>query len=428
MKAIHLLFITSCLVACNQSLNEDKEITTEVPTADVEDTNPVTPQLPERTTTPLMPLELSPAEQTLAEGSNTFAFELFKEVVKEDKKANTFLSPLSASYALNMASNGAVGNTLTEMQTALSLAGHTQSEINDFYKKLTSYLSTADGQTILGIANSIWLREGFPVLPAFVDVNKDSYSAEVRDVPFNEATLKAINQWVNDKTYGCIPKILDQLPGTFCLINALYFDGLWKNPCGTKLGNFTSQNGSISQVEMLKTTDYYSYYADNNLQVVELPYGNGAFSMVLLLPKDDPTLERTTALLTPDNWNRWMNGVTLTDLIHVEFPAFELRYEKTLNDDLSALGMRDAFSSRADFSKLSTSPLSISMILQKSYIKVNEYGTTAAAVTVVGDFGFSGQPTTLPEPIDFIVNKPFLYAIKENSTQTILFIGNIGKL
>ncbi|MDR0892101.1 MAG: serpin family protein [Mediterranea sp.] len=429
MKAIYLLFIASCLAACDQSLNEDKEIATEVPTVDVEDTDSVTPQLPERTTTPLIPLELSPAEQAMAEGNNTFAFELFKEVNRVNKETNTFLSPLSASYALNMVSNGAAGKTLAEMQTVLSLAGHTQSEINDFYKKLTSYLSTADGQTILGIANSIWLSEGFPVLPAFVDVNKDSYSAEVHDVHFNEATLKAINQWVNDKTYGCIPKILDQLGGDSYLINALYFNGVWQNPFGSEPGDFINNDGSSVPVTMLKNTGTYSYYADNALQIVELPYGNGTYSMVLLLPKDDPTLEKTIASLTPDNWNQWMNGIKNGYYIHVELPTFELSYDKVLNQPLRTLGMAEAFSSTADFSKMSpVKPLYISMVLQKSYIKVDEYGTTAAAVTTIGMWGSSGQPTTLPEPIDFIANKPFLYAIKENSTQTILFLGNMEKL
>ncbi|MDR0890985.1 MAG: serpin family protein, partial [Mediterranea sp.] len=274
MKNCIYPIIFLCLAACDQG---------------AEDNNP------NRKATPYAPLELTSVQQSMADVNTTFSLNLFKEVAAEKPTENLFLSPISASYALNMTANGAAGNTLTEMKNVLGLDSYTQNEVNDFYRKLTTYLQKADGETILGLANSIWVKTGYPVQSDFINVNKDNYSAEVRTADFNSATLKAINQWVSDKTYGHIPNMLDKISenDVMYLINALYFDGVWKVPFTTTPNrDFTNQDGSKSKVNML-TGDKRSdpYYADDDLQMVQLNYGNGTYSMVLLLPNDDPTLQ-----------------------------------------------------------------------------------------------------------------------------------------
>jgi serpin B len=388
---------------------------------------------PNRKATPYAPLELSTVQQSMANVNTTFSLNLFKEVAAEKPTENLFLSPISASYALNMTLNGATGNTLTEMRNVLGLDNYTQNEVNDFYRKLTTYLQEADGETILGLANSIWIKNGFPVQTDFINVNKDNYAAEVRTADFNSATLRTVNQWVSDKTYGHIPNILDNISedDVMYLINALYFDGVWKVPFTIAPNrDFTNQDGTQSKIDMLtgdKRSD--AYYADDNLQMVQLNYGNGTYSMVILLPNDDLTLQKTTALLTADNWKKWTANAGYSNKVNVKFPKLNLNYEQALIEPLEALGMKDAFDpNQANFANLTTTTgFYISKALQKMTLKVDEKGTTATASTVIIGGSTSAGPSK-NETVDFIVDKPFLYAIKENSTQTILFIGSVKKL
>ncbi|MDR0891510.1 MAG: serpin family protein [Mediterranea sp.] len=412
MKNCIYPIIFLCLAACDQGAEDNNS---------------------NRKATPYAPLELSTVQQSMADANTTSSLNLFKEVAAEKPTENLFLSPISASYALNMTANGAAGNTLTEMRNVLGLDGYKQNGVNDFYRKLTTYLQEADGETILGLANSIWVRTGYPVQSDFINVNKDNYAAEVRTADFNSTTLKAINQWVNDKTYGHIPNMLDKISenDVMYLINALYFDGVWKVPFTTTPNkDFTNQDGSQSKVNML-TGDKRSdpYYADDDLQMVQLNYGNGTYSMVLLLPNDDPTLQKTTALLTAENWKKWTMGANYSVKVNVKFPKLDLSYEQTLDEPLKMLGMKDAFApNQANFANLATSNnFCISKVLQKTTLKVDEKGTTATASTVVIGMDTSAGPD-FSETVDFIVDKPFLYAIKENSTQTILFIGSVKKL
>ncbi|MDR0896134.1 MAG: serpin family protein [Prevotellaceae bacterium] len=391
-----------------------------------------TAKLPERVRTHRYDLELSTREQGIANANNAFAFNLFRQVKQTETKSNIALSPLSASYVLSMTANGAAGTTLNEIKSALGFNEYSLDDINAFYQKFTDYLTTVDGETFVGIANSIWLNKGFKVLPDFTQVNQEYYLGEVQEVDMSKgATKNRINQWVSDKTFGCIPDLLSGIdPETrMILINTLYFDGLWRKQFDTPQDEtFTNEDGSKSDVKMLHAYERsYRYLATDGVRLIEISYGNSAYSMVILLPENGIELNTFSNRFTSKKWNTWM-AESKSTCLNVKLPTFDIDYERTLNQDVQALGINHLFSGvDADLSHISDSkPLFASRILQKASIQLDQYGTTAAAATAMMLEGAANIET--PVPIDFFVDRPFYYIIKENSTQSILFIGCVGEL
>ena len=231
------------------------------------------------------------------------------------EKPNLFISPLSASLCLSMIANGALGNTLSEMTDVLGFSGYSLEEMNNYNKKLVEALLDLDNTTQLGIANSIWIKKGFGVHDDFVSVNKKMYDAQVQELDF--ASPKApdiINGWCAGKTNNCIPKVLNEIPETarLYLLNALYFKGIWKNQfkkSDTAEEAFTNADGSKSTVHMMNLRDERFNYAENEyFSMAELPYGNEAFSMVVLLPAEGKSLDECLPQL---NDERWGNGTVV---------------------------------------------------------------------------------------------------------------------
>jgi len=376
---------------------------------------------------------LSPSERVMMNRGTDFVFRFFNQVCQsETEKPNVLISPLSASLALSMAANGAKGNTLAEMQTTLgfSPSSFSPDEMNSYNQMLTTELLDLDNTTQISIANSIWVKQGFKVYDSFINVNKDYYNAEVRNLDFASSTAKdIINQWCADKTNQRIKNVIEEIPADMrlYLINALYFKGTWTSKFGksnTNYEKFTNVDGSESTVPMMNQTSSFNYLQNDYFSIAEFPYGNGAFSMVVLLPAEGKTLDESLSGLTYDNWNEWILQMSGVDL-KVKLPKFELKYDKDLIGDMKDMGMKDAFDgNKADFSKMSAADLYVGILQQFAYIKVDEEGTEASAVTVVGMLDTSVGPLS---PISFYVNRPFAFLIKEKSTGAILFIGKISQ-
>lgn len=375
---------------------------------------------------------LSRAEEQWASESSAFAFRLFQQVNStETEQPNWMISPLSASMALAMTANGAGGNTLEEMKNTLGFSDFDLNGMNTYYQKLITELLNLDNSTQLGIANSIWIAEGLPILDSFVKVNQDMYDAEVRSVDFSSPDTKnIINDWCASKTNNAITEIFSSTPTgiKLSLINALYFKGIWKEKfkkSNTKEEKFTNADRSTSKVPMMNQKNQFIYTESDDFYVAELPYGNAAFSMVIFLPKEVQQLEKVIDQLTYENWAEWYSQRSSWNL-EVKLPRFDLKYKKDMIGDMKALGMKDAFdASRADFSALSSTDLYLNILEQFTSLKVNEEGTEAAAVTHVGiNLASPGHSGT----ITFHVNRPFAFMIKEKSTGTILFMGKVTKL
>ena len=359
---------------------------------------------------------------------NEFAFDLLKKTIEDSKETNVFVSPLSVSIALGMAWNGANTETKTEMETALKMNGLSVADINEYYKVMQTNLPTIDPTTKLNIANSLWYRTGFPVKSDFLKVNSDYFNAEVRHLDFAQTWAKdTINNWCSRKTNKLIPTIIDNISqdAMMYLINAVYFKGIWRSKFDKKEtieSNFNNESRQQVKVNMMYQKDTFGYSSDVTAQYLDMPYGNNAFSMTVILPQSNKTTTDVLNNLTLANWNSTLSNMREREVI-VHFPRFKVENKFKLNKVLQNMGMKLAFSDFADFSKISDIKLMISEVVHKTYITVDEEGTEAAAVTSI-EF----TTTSMPNYPIFTVDKPFVFVIREKSTGVILFIGKIGNV
>jgi serpin B len=375
------------------------------------------------------PRDLTPLEKELVTSANRFGFSLFHSLSQSDSTGNIFISPLSVSMALGMVLNGAVDSTYTAIQNTLGVEGLTETEMNESYQSLIKLLTNLDTHIDISIANSIWYRTGLPVLPDFIKTNQKYFSAQVQELDFQDPQAPAIiNNWVSQKTKGLIPTIVDVIPDEIImyLIDAVYFKGQWRVPFekkNTQNNLFYNLDGSESSLPFMSQEMPLASLFDTNMTVLDIPYSDSLYSMTILLPEGDRSLETIIEDIYQGLWDQWI-GQLSPHVIQLQLPKFEISYEKKLNDNLSSLGMAIAFDpGQADLSRIAdvSENIFISEVQHKTYLKVDEEGTTAAAVTSVG-----AGTTSVPPKI--IVNHPFIVAIRENHSGTILFIGRITTL
>jgi len=412
MKKVILYAVAASIICCNYSCNKEN--------APIQDDFPEDPQSFE-------PIELTVKQGEKANADNRFAFNMFKEVSALEG-ANTFFSPLSLNIALGMLYNGASGATRTEMAEVLGMADFTATEINEYYQKVSQALLKIDPLTEIGIANSIWYRDGFPVRQLFIDVNQNYFDAVVEALDFSKSdAADIINQWCADKTKDKIKGIIEQqIPDNVMmyLINALYFKSKWQskfNTWDTKQDNFTKANNVKKKVHLMEQTTPFPYYADKHLQCVEIPYGNRAFSMVAVLPADNMNIDELINYLDDTKWQNIIKNLRKQN-VRLRLPRFKIECNILLNQPVKNVGMKRIFS--GNFANISDFPFLVSYIKQKTFVEVNENGTEAAAVTVIGGASSPG-PVDPVTSVPFFTNRPFLYLIKEKSTGAILFIGRM---
>jgi len=380
--------------------------------------------------TPKITLNKKAAE--IIEADKAFGFELFREVLNLSEEDNLMISPLSVSYALGMTYNGAAGTTLEAFKDVLHFGDLTTEEVNESYKDLMGQLIHLDDQVEFSIANSIWYRLGFQVLPEFIDANKDYFDAAVKEIDFTDPqTVDIINGWIEDKTNDKIKDMLDYIPGdaVMYLINAIYFNATWKyefEKGDTYQGDFNLADGNKHQADYMRVTGDFAYTSNEEFTAVELPYGNSTFSMVVMLPATEKAVSDLVAKLDVAHWDSWFDNSSFTG-VQVDLPKFKYEFKELLNEPLTDLGLGVAFSEEgeADFTRINPAGnLFISRVIHQTFIDVQEEGTEAAAATIVeiGKNDAGGG-----SPIYFKADKPFLYLIKENSTGVVVFIGKVGK-
>ncbi len=375
-----------------------------------------------------LPRDLTAAEEELIQSDNAFGLKLFREIdVQEDADANIFISPLSVAMALGMTYNGAAGETQAAMQETLELQGLTIDEVNESYRSLIDLLRNLDPTVEFLLANSIWYREGFPVIQDFLDVNREFFDAEVTGLDFDSpSAAPTINAWVDEQTNGRITEIVDAPINPLLvmfLINAIYFKGDWTFQFDKDLTSnapFFLEGGGQVQVPMMRSPGEIEigHYWDGDVEAIDLPYGGKAYSMTIVMPVGDGGLSELVQSLDAGRWAEIIAGLTTVES-QVWMPKYTLEYELELNDVLKALGMEIAFDEfNADFSNISDWLLYISKVKHKTFVDVNEEGTEAAAVTSV-EVGVVSMPPTV------VVDRPFVFAIREKFSGTILFMGRI---
>ena len=378
-----------------------------------------------------LPRVLTESESKIIAGSNDFAFDLFRTGNLAQRKANVFISPLSASMALGMTANGANGATYDEMRSALRLSGATREDVDSGYKSLITMLRGLDPRTNFSIANSIWFDRRFSFNASFVEGAKLYFDARVQALDFESpSAVTTINSWVSAQTNNRIPEILGGIgsPDVMLLVNAIYFYGRWQkqfDKSETFDAPFHGANGTVTTVPMMVRAAGFQYAATSKYEAVDLPYGNSAFTMTVVLPNQRADIDAFAQSFDQAKWNSVVSSLHHS-AVQVFLPRFRMEWKRLLNDDLQQLGMRLAFGN-ADFTRMS--PLSlylfITRVLQKTVVDVDEEGTEAAAATVTR---VTRGRSRGPRPAVFLADRPFLVVIRERFSGTILFIGKIARL
>lgn len=377
---------------------------------------------PDNKNNELRKISLTRAEQDLVNESNNFAFSLFRQVTSDKSE---IVSPISITYALGMLNNGAAGETQKEINKVLGFGTSGADSINAFCRKMLTEAPTLDKLTKVMIANTIYMNKDYELKSDFINKVKTFYDAEPETRDFADGkTRDVINKWGNDHTEGMIPEVLTEEEfspiAVSYLLNAIYFKGTWAemfDKDNTKDETFKGYSAD-KQVPMMHQEHEFNYAETDDCQVLCLPYGNKAYRMTILLPKEGKTINDVLKNLTAETWQQflWMDEAT----VDVKLPRFESKTDVGLVDIMSALGMPKAFDPfKADFSNFCNVPTYIDMMKQVAKIKLNEEGTEAAAVTAIGNVCLDN----FTRSVDFHANRPFLYVISEQSTGAIFFIG-----
>jgi len=374
-----------------------------------------------------VPITLTTDQVSMISSENTFALDLFKKVVENSGVAgNVIISPLSISSALSMTVNGANGSTREAMLEALRQNGTTPEIINNSYKDLTDALLRVDQRVLISIANSVWTENNFVVKNPFRDILTQYYNADAKSFDVTDPKVPGlVNTWIESKTNGLIKNMIDQLdPNTvMLLINAIYFKGKWTyqfDKGSTVTGAFHKSDGAAVNVPMMKQSTDLKIYKGDGFSMAEFPYGQGNFVMDVILPDDKNGAYSPFPVITDTSLKGWI-AVMNKAKIDVTFPRFKYGFKKELKDILSDMGMGIAFSDFADFSNISDLPTKLSFVLHQAFIETNEEGTEAAAATIVGVV-----QTVAVLPVTFNMDHPFLYLIRETSTNSILFMGRVS--
>lgn len=373
-------------------------------------------------------LNLNGVEGQLVERNNLFTLNLFKEALSDGRAdGNVLLSPLSVTMAIAMTNNGGMGVTKDSINEALNTRGISDDELNAYYHKLLEKLPGLDSETTLSISNSLWVKRGFDLSPAFSKTNKEYFQATIEDLDFSDASSKdRINKWVDTQTAGKIPAIVDDIPADMVLylINAIYFKSTWQEAFDkerTRKMDFIKSDGSSVQTDFMNMVKPFNIIEGDGLTGIKLPYHDGKFSLIALMPEEGKSIFSAIDFLYDSNQGNAFSGSDERK-VNLFFPKFKFSYENTLNDELSDLGMGIAFTDKADFTGINPDGnLLISAVKHKSFIEVNEEGTEAAAATSVGV-----SVTSMPILQEIKFDKPFVFLIREESTGLILFVGLVS--
>lgn len=367
------------------------------------------------------------ATELAVSSTNTgFGLELLRQVTPSAEGPNVLLSPLSVSMALGMTANGAAGETYDAMRATLGFDGLTETEVNEAYRGLIDQLRARGRNVEWRLANSVWYEQTFTVEPSFLNALRTNFDAEARSLDFRAPEApRTISRWAEDETGGRIKDLIqsiDPLEVMF-LVNAVYFKAPWTTPfeeAATRDGPFRLDGGGTVTARLMMGDATRPYFTDSEVQAVELLYADSAWGMVLVRPVKGTVAELVSSL-TAARWRAWMSALA-PGRVMLTMPKFRFDFEAQLKDALVAMGMGIAFTpNRADFGRITKArdDLYISRVVHKSFIDVHEKGTEAAAATAVG-IGL----TSLPPALTF--DGPFLFAIRERSSGTILFLGVLG--
>ena len=358
-----------------------------------------------------------------------FSLDLLRACATEAPDENTLVSPLSVLYALSMVENGASGETLAQIETATGMSADALSSALQ-----SRAVRAADDDSQLSLANSVWLRDsdGLRVSDDYLDACATNLGAQAYAAPFDDTTADDINGWVSDHTHEMIPSIVEDIPdeAQLYLVNALAFEAPWQdpyNPAFTEPDTFTCEDGTTQDVDMMLSMER-SYLEGELATGFVRPYEGYEYGFVGLLPNEGVTVSDLLASLDGTSLQALLEPRPNT-VADVGLPRFTVTYGNELSEELASLGVTDVFDQeRADLTRMGTSdngPLYASAVLHKTFIDVNEEGTSAAATTVVEVADGAAAQDESPEVREVILDRPFVYLIVDYATMTPVFIGTV---
>lgn len=335
---------------------------------------------------------------------------------------NCILSPYSVLIAMAMSANGAEGDTLAQMEAAFGMT------IDDLNRWLSSVCEQSGAELIS--ANSIWFRqeEGFALSPEFVRANEDAFDAQIASAPFDDQTLEEINRWVSERTDGRIPSILDSLSNEtmMVLVNALTFDAAWQTPyTGNALfdGQFTAADGTVQEVTMMRGEEN-AFLDDGKATGFVKNYEGERYCYAALLPNEGVSMEEYVASLTGEKLLSVLNSAS-NETVKTVMPAYQAETFADMSETLQAMGITDAFSPNANFSRIDDVPMCIGQVLHKTCVKVHAGGTQAAAATAVT---MEKSAMINRESKQVVLNRPYVMAIVDRETNAIVFLGVVNSI
>ncbi|HXP26419.1 MAG TPA: serpin family protein [Steroidobacteraceae bacterium] len=363
----------------------------------------------------------TPVDPAIVTADNTFGVNLFQNLYS-GTPGNVAIAPISVAMALQIVYNGAGGATQQGMAQTLQLGSLSTTDLNNDNAALQGSLMNPDPQVNLTIANSLWMHLDTNPLPAaFTQMDQTYYGATVGDLA---GAPDNVNSWVNTATNGLISSILP--PGNYASVvaviaNVIYFKGQWStgfDASQTAAAPFTLMDGTQVSVPMMHQSATYGYLQGANFQAVRIPYGAGRFSMLAVMPNAGTNFNSFVAGLTPAMLNTW-EGQLQTVMGNLSMPKFTATWGASLVQPLTALGMQAAFCPSASFPGLGT--VCIQDVEHKTVVEVDESGTVAAGATTVTII-----PTAVEAPsFTLALDQPFLYAIRDDMTGELLFIGTM---
>lgn len=432
MKKLLLLAFATLLLANCTSPNDTPP---EKPPVTPEETTPEGP-VPEEEGIELrryVAFELGANQAAIVEKQIDFSFAVASAVAQQSAEDNLIISPFSLYSALSLLTNGATEQTKTELNTAMGLTNIATDDLNSFNRDFSQYLTQVDNVSTLANSNALFPKQGLEIYESYSTQLKEFYNATVQNVDYT--TIEAqqtIDNWVDVATKGVIKKTPIQFAADteLALLNALYFNGKWDKKFNkelTKKELFTNANGSSQEVEMMNSESLSAYFEDNNAKYLKLEYGNGAFNMLLMLPSEGTTNDQLLATLNSTLWSTIISPRPPKE-VTLKLPKFKINAPRIdLKQTLNDMGIVRAFSPDAQFGDISPTKLVVSEVVQGANFELDEEGSTAAAVTVIAmDIENGGEDEY--QKVEFLANRPFAFAIYEQSTKNILFIGKVDTL